>query len=429
MKNTILVIGLLFLVILSPLMAADPTDPYNPNKDDGYVYEQTAEPFEATNIWSLSMGGAGLGMKGYSESFLKNPANLPGTGFQLSIPGVTITGHNIRKMLESSMIDDFASGDPSRMMSGGLEFLSLFEQGYGDFLTTDITLLSMNVGGLGVALQAQERLMTYKPTYNATSISLIAQFTTAATVGFGYNIPIIDKWLDIDLGVNARFIYKGYLEGLNGDSIMGDIFDEESGGFDVSSMFLGNRALMVGWSLPITIGANVNGPWGFSLSMVGRNFNSKQYMTAFTSLDDWALQNFGQSISGGEGTTEPTIGDFEVAGQPTFDLGFTWSKNFGNNLLHPTISLDFVDFGQMANLSGDDLTRAFWSTTRFGASVRVLNIFDLRYGLNKGYHSIGVGLDLFVFHLDVAYYTKEYDERLGNKPIDALSLRIGLISR
>ena len=423
MKNTILIIGLLFLVILTPLMA-DPTDPYNP--DETPMYQQVAEPFEATNIWSLSMGGAGLGMKGYSESFLKNPANLPGAGFQLSIPGVTITGHNIRKMLESSMIDDFASGDSSRMMSGGLEFLSLFEQGYGDFLTTDITLLSMNVGGLGFALQAQERLMTFKDGYGYANINLIAQLTTAATIGFGYKIPIIDKWLDIDLGINAQFIYKGYLEGLSGDSIMNDAL---GGDFDVSSMFLGNRALMVGWSLPITIGANVNGPWGFSLSMVGRNINSKQYMTAFTSLDDWALQNFGQSISGDSGSPPATIGDFEIAGQPTFDLGFTWSKNFGNNLLHPTISFDFVDFGQMAGKSGDDLTRAFWSTTRLGASVRVLNIFDLRYGLNKGYHSIGVGLDLFVFHLDVAYYTKEYGSTLGKRPIDALSLRIGLISR
>ena len=424
MKKNLLLL-LLTIVVLVPIAAAPPTvDDVNPDVAD--MYKQSAEPFEATNIWSLSMGGAGLGMKGYSESFLKNPANLPGTGFQLSIPGVTATTYNVKKILESSMIDDFASGDEDRMLHGAQEFLGLIRRGYGDMITTDVTMLSMNIGGLGFALQAQERLMTYKETSDVSSISLIAQLTTAATVGFGYKIPIIEGWLDIDLGVNAQFIYKGYLEGLSAESLIGDMFDE---GFDIGSMFLGNRALMVGWSLPITIGANVNGPWGFSLSMVGRNINSKQYMTAFTSLDDWALQNFGQSISGDSGSPTATFGDFEIAGQPTFDLGFTWSKNFGNNLLHPTISFDFVDFGQMAGKSGDDLTRAFWSTTRLGASVRVLNIFDLRYGLNKGYHSIGLGLDLFVFHLDVAYYTREYGSTLGKRPIDALSLRIGLISR
>ena len=83
----------------------------------------------------------------------------------------------------------------------------------------------------------------------------------------------------------------------------------------------------------------------------------------------------------------------------------------------------------MVGKQGDDLTRAFWESTRIGASLRLLDILDLRYGLSKGYHSVGLGIDLFVVHLDVAYYTLEYGKNLGDKPIDALSVRIGLLSR
>jgi len=425
MNKKLLLILTMVVVILTPLVADTPAD-LNPGTNP--IYAQAGQPYEGANIWSLSMGGAGLGMKGYSESFLKNPANLPNQGFQIAVPAVTVTGYNVKKILESSIIDDFTSGDENRLIDGADEFLKLIKRGDGDILTTDVTLLALNVGGLGVALQAQERLMTHKPTSDVTTIELIAQLTTAATVGFGYNIPIIEDWLDIDVGVSAQFVYKGYLQGLSADSLITDMFDEGGDAFDFGSFFIGNRPFAGGWSLPITVGANVNGPWGLSLSMVGRNINAKQYMTTYPSLNAWSIDTFGQPILDGDSGSGSTS-TFEIDGKFTFDLGLTWSMNFGSNLLQPTISLDFIDFGQMAELDGDELSRAFWSTTRFGASVRVLNILDFRYGLNKGYQSIGLGIDLFVFHLDVAYYTLEYGSTLGKKPIDALSVRIGLLSR
>ena len=63
------------------------------------------------------------------------------------------------------------------------------------------------------------------------------------------------------------------------------------------------------------------------------------------------------------------------------------------------------------------------------ASVRLLSLLDVRYGINKGYQSIGVGFDLLVFHIDANYYTFEYGASLGDKPIDALSLRFSIGSR
>jgi hypothetical protein len=83
----------------------------------------------------------------------------------------------------------------------------------------------------------------------------------------------------------------------------------------------------------------------------------------------------------------------------------------------------------MSGKTGDNLTRAFFEQTRLGASVRLLSLLDFRYGLNKGYQSIGVGFDLLIFHIDAAYYTQEYGPSIGDKPIDALSLRFSLFSR
>jgi hypothetical protein len=312
------------------------------------------------------------------------------------------------------------------MIKAAQEFLKTIGKGQGDVLTTDISLLTLNAGGLGLSVQAQERLMSYKTGAEMTSTKLIAQVTAAATLGLGFKIPVIPKWLDIDLGANVQVAYKAYLEQIDAQTIIGMMGDDSS---DPAKVFLNETPLIAGWSMPITIGMNVNGPYGLSLSAVARNINATQHMTAYKSVDDWAIENFDQSISGEAGHNPATIEEFEVVPEFRFDLGLSWSQSLGGSLLTPTLSFDIVDAGKLAGLQGDDLTRAFWESTRIGASLRLLDILDLRYGLSKGYHSVGLGIDLFVVHLDVAYYTLEYGKNLGDKPIDALSVRIGLLSR
>jgi len=419
-NKRLLVIVLIALVGLAPLLATQ----YGGH--DNEEYEQTTQPFMGTNIRSLSMGGAGLGMKGYSESFLLNPANLPGSGFKLTMPAVTVTAYNVVETLKSPMIDYLASDDDNEKIKAAEEFLKTIRRGHGDVLTTDVSLLTLNAGGFGLSIQAQERLMSFKKSKDSDFINLIAQATAAATLGFGFNIPIIPKWFDIDLGASVQFAYKAYLEKVGADTIVNMMGDDSS---DPATFFLNETPLIAGWSMPITIGMNVNGPFGLSLSAAARNINATQHMIAYASVDDWALENFGQSLSGAEGPAKATIEEFEVVPEFRFDLGLTWSQAFGGSLLTPTISLDVIDAGKLAGKQGDDLTRAFLESTRVGASLRVLNILDLRYGLNRGYHSVGLGLDLFVFHVDVAYYTLQYGESLGKGPIDALSVRIGLLSR
>ena len=110
------------------------------------------------------------------------------------------------------------------------------------------------------------------------------------------------------------------------------------------------------------------------------------------------------------------------------DAGLTWKPNICS-LIIPIIAVDVVDVMAMSGKTGEALTRAFFEQTRLGASVRLLSLLDFRYGLNKGYQSVGVGFDLLIFHIDAAYYTQEYGPSIGDKPIDALSLRFSLFSR
>jgi len=421
MKFTkITLVVLLLAIMVTPLMGAL----YSPDKDG---YKLAGEPFIGTSVRLQGMGGAGLGVKGYHDSFNFNPANLAGSGFKLSLPSVTVTAHNVQAILASGAIDGFEDGSEEGMAQGALDLLGTIEKGYGDLLTTDLST-TFTLGGFGLSVQAQERLMTYNSKGKLTQSRLIAQMTTAATLGFGMNIKAVPNVLDIDVGVSAQAVYKVYTKAVGATDVL-KMFDPDSG-LDPEEFLFGGIPLMAGWAIPISIGANFNFPFGLRLSAVARNINGNYTMATYASVNDWAEEILSTRF-GDVATDDPSLSESEWSIEVpwSMDFGFTWAPTFLGNLLQPTVAIDVVDVMAMGGKKGDDLTRAFFEQTRLGASVRVLSLLDFRYGINMGYQSIGVGFDLLVFHIDAAYYTREYGKSIGKKPIDAFSLRFSLISR
>ncbi len=417
-KIVAIVLVLCFLV--APLMALDDYKPSN------VVYKQASEPFVGTSVRLMGMGGAGLGVKGYHDSFLYNPANLVRSGFKFSFPSVTVTAYNPKAILESGAIEEFEKGTDAGMVAGAQKFLGTIQKDYGDLLTTDLST-TVALGSFGLSLQVQERLMTYKPGSDLTATNLIAQITTAATAGFGFRISLAES-LSIDLGVSAQAIYKAYLKAQNASTITTMLADENA---DPAEKFLNETPLVAGYALPLSAGVNVNLPLGLTVSAVAKNFNGNYTMNTYDSVNDWAEEVLGERLTDdadNNASTAPIEADWLIEVPWRLDAGLTWAPNLGS-LLRPVIAVDVVDVMAMSGKTGDDLTRAFFEQTRLGASVRLLSLLDFRYGLNKGYQSVGVGFDLLVFHIDAAYYTQEYGPSIGAKPIDALSLRFSLFSR
>ncbi|HAF85621.1 MAG TPA: hypothetical protein DCG32_04490 [Sphaerochaeta sp.] len=407
----------LVLLVVAPLAAAD----YSPNVA---TYKQTGEPFMGTSTRVLSMGGAGLGVKGYYDSFLINPANLVGGDFKLSLPAITVTAYNPKDILESGAIEEFEKGTDDGMLSGAQKFLGTIKKGYGDLVTTDASVV-LTLGGFGIALETQERIMTYKAGVDLTATNLIAQITTAATVGFGLNFSLVPDAISLDIGVSGKAVYKLYLEKQSASSITDMISDEDA---DPAEIYLNDVPLAAGYALPLSAGVNLNFPFGLRFSTVARNFNGNYSMEVFPSVNDWAEKVLGSSLTTPNTTTGTDSGTFEIESEWKLDAGLTWAPDIGS-LIRPIIAVDVLDVMSLSGLEDDALARGFFSQTRLGASVRLLSFLDVRYGINKGYQSIGVGLDLLIFHLDAAYYQLEYGNDLGDKPIDAVSVRFSLLSR
>jgi hypothetical protein len=417
-KITILLVVLLLIVGMSGAFAA--VSIYDPATVERY--KAAGEPFQGTSVRVLSMGGAGLGVRGYYDSWLMNPANAAKAGFKFSLPAVTVTAYNPVKILESQMFDKIEDDDPA---GAAAEFLKTITQGYGDILTTDVSM-GMSFGSFALSLEAQERLMSFQKTADSSSLNLIAQVTTAATAGFGFRINLAQS-MSIDLGVSAKAVYKAYLKAQSASTLTSAVSDEN---FDPAVTFLNETPLIAGYALPISAGVNLNLPFGLTVSTVAKNINGNYTMNTYNSVNDWAEEVLGERIAGDDddASTAPIETDWTIESPWRLDAGLTWKPNIGS-LIRPIIAVDVVDVMAMSGKTGDDLTRAFFEQTRLGASVRLLSLLDFRYGLNKGYQSIGVGFDLLIFHIDAAYYTQEYGPSIGDKPIDALSLRFSLFSR
>jgi len=423
----ILLVVILLAGILLPVMAADPP---HATKATDVEYKQVAEPFIGTSVRVQGMGGAGLGVKGYHDSFLFNPANLAGSGFKLSLPSITVTAFNPKKILESGAIDEFEKGGDAGMISGAQKLLGVIGKGYGDFLTTDVST-TFTLGGFGLSLQMQERMMTYKAGADLTGTNLIAQLTAAVTLGFGMRINAVPNILSIDLGLNVQAVYKTYLTALTASPIISKWMEGEGKFEELKPLLLNETPLVAGWAVPISIGANFNFPYGLSLSAVARNINGNYTMTTYGSLNDWGETLLKKRFTEDAPKNSAILEEGWTMESPwSLDFGFTWAPTFLGNIIKPTIAIDVVDVMAMGGKQADELTQSFLEQTRLGASVRLLSMFDVRYGLNQGYQSIGVGFDLLVFHIDAAYYTLNYGSGLASKEsLDALSLRFSIGSR
>jgi len=68
----------------------------------------------------------------------------------------------------------------------------------------------------------------------------------------------------------------------------------------------------------------------------------------------------------------------------------------------------------------------FWKGLHAGAEVSLLNMIKVRGGINQGYLTGGVGLDLFVAEINASYYSRELGLYAGHKQNEALALEVAL---
>ena len=405
----IFAVAALILVSGAMLFAADPegstVQPIIPSADG--TYSAMVEPFQPLTARALAMGGAGVAVTGRSDTFYINPASLASRRFQLSIPSAQVTLYHVYDLLETGVVEDLINGgDP--MDSVG-DILESIDAGKGKIADVDAGL-SFTAGGFGLGINARASVLTYGNNVGALNAKVIGKVNAAASIGYGYRFNLPADF-SIDLGVMVRFNYLAYTEKVGAEKVQEVMGNEDP---DIMSIFAG-IPVMAGFSIPIDVGLNLNMPYGFSLGVVARNLNGKYHMTGFDNYEKFLQDPFGGKV----------IKDnkFTFDSDWSLDAGIGWS--FNRWYFSPTIAVDVRDIVGLAQTKNVDF-RDFMYHLNIGAEIRLLSFLDVRGGLSQGYWTLGVGIDLWAIKMDIAYFSQEFGDRVGDNGLDGLTIRFNI---
>ena len=285
-------------------------------------------------------------------------------------------------------------------------------------LTTDVGF-SFTGGGFGLVVNVQEQLHTTSTDGQLANDKFIAELNVAAPFGLGFRLNLVPDVLSIDIGATAKFVYKAYTEKIGAPQLI-TILNSD----DPAYAFMSETALAAGWAVPIDIGANINLPIGLRLSAVARNINAKYTMQDYSELGGWLNEMTEMAgmepIYTDQAPASTTTAAPEYIIPWTLDVGFGWMPYIGS-ALRPSLAVDLTDV--LGVIENPDTV---WNNLTAGAEIKLLSMLDIRGGINKGYYSVGVGLDLLVIHVDASYYWREFGVDIGDKPADALTIRVNL---
>ena len=383
--------------------------------DEEYGYVLSA-PFRKTSARVMAMGGAGIAIQNNADALYMNPASLGAKGLVFNIPNVAFTLYNIKDFNDMGLIDSIIE-DPESVLDsvGDMINSDLLDYGRNNLAKIDAGI-GFKAGRFALAVDTQVNLNLYNSVGGFEYLNIIPQVDVAFTTGLGFRF-LRDEAINFDVGVSLGLNLRAFTQAVSFETFS-DAMTGDSNFEDV----LNGYVTALGWAMPLSIGFNANFPFGFTVSAVASNiqlinggYNYKR--TTFNAIEDDPMGEIFSAIGADEFTAKS---DMNLA------LGVGWAPDLGGWewLADPTVAIDFVD---LIGLFDDFSLNSFLARLKMGAEIKLFKVLELRGGLNGGYVSLGLGVDLFkVIHLEASYYWNEFGENLGDKDVDAFTIRANI---
>ena len=389
-------------------------------EEPAVTYDDIDFSFSPTITWYDAMGQSGLALPERLDSFFTNPAAIQGKGFRLDSPSFSMTFYNLEKLVSdpeavdifNKMIKGEASDDEKTRYAVKI----LDNLGSGHNIATKFDLgISARIGFVGFGANVQLKLHSLNSGSNITSQTLIPELNLAQTIGFGYRILDTDV-LSLSAGASVHGVFKTYFKGISG----GKLISVFSGGEDAGKTLVWDTPIMGGWALPFDLGVTL-GLFNDTLSIAAtaNNINGIYHMKSYTGI--------GYMMNKEAPEDAP-----EKKDSVAFEVRTPWSLNFGVafapkiGFFKPVVTFDFIDMFELCKSFGSEYFRAsdILLHMNFGAEIGLTDFIQLRAGVNRGFVSVGTGIWLKFAQIDVSYGWQEFGKELGDKPVDALTVRL-----
>ena len=351
---------------------------------------------------TMGMGGAfHVFSQGYS-SFFGNPAGFAGANSSLTLTDLSVwaylapTTQNVERV--KSIID--GSATDSDILGYAGDWI-INNNGFGAGLSLGGGWVGKKGIAIGVTLVSDEV---------AAGNSLLGSKLVSATqlngiLGYAYPFNIGPATLKI--GLDGRAFYRVQSDPVTGlpfSTILNDVLNDT---FSLSTI-----TLLGGYGFAADVGL-VAGIGPVMLGLSARDFGLEFKVGKF---------NF-QNIIDDNISAFPLLGTTAVKLNPSYAAGLG-VRLFENSKFEPSI---YTELENPQNIfSSSDMVASALNSLHAGAQVRLMRFITVRGGLNKGWYSLGAGIDLSFLELDAAIFTEELGLYPGDKGRSGLSVQVGI---
>ncbi|MCF7934299.1 MAG: hypothetical protein K9M84_09745 [Spirochaetia bacterium] len=361
-----------------------------------------------------AMGGANTAIASGFDSLFTNPAGLSRKGGQLTFASVTVGPYFLPT---DNMIDLglglIQGGDISEYtddLSVLLEGLDL-QNGTGANINAGLGFAAFGIG-LGFLTDVDLNV-----TQEGSAVALFIEpvVTSSLTAGLSHGFSI--NGATLHLGADVRGIVR--LRPVNPISIttvLELLDDSETSDFNPAAYPLG---LSIGYGYDA--GAILEFSSGYTIGAALKDIGGTQFVTA------------NQTVAGLEdsftaATDAYVLYDLLLADELT-DYGYVIPMSLTAGVGYDSPEKELIDFRFAA-----DYTHIFYSdpaaaardsvfkNIHAGAEISLLRMIKLRGGINQGYFTAGVGLNLLVLEVNAAYYSREMGTYAGHKQNEAFAV-------
>ncbi len=362
----------------------------------GAFAAQIAEiPFAPVSPAVMGGGGCAITTAQGFDAFFYNPAGLSrgGGGFTTSSTSWIYS----RPDLLISQAAQLALGTANPTATFNFLSSQVTSGGFGAGSAIGIGYLSGGFG-LGAAFIIDSML------YGQTMLGCTGDIT--ATLGFmtGLSIPFDFVGIRVHVGGDVRPMIR--IHALIPNSSAVTLVNAIANGGDIPAA-LSSTPAVYGSGVGFDLGFMGEVGW-FSFGLSIRDLGG----TTFS----YSANSFG-SVTGSLASQGSLPAGSSVSDTYTIPMdigiGLSFHPDLGSfrHFVDPVLSLD------LRNINGAlDGSALFWTCVHAGAELKVFNLFMLRAGINQGYLTAGAGMKLFVFDLNVAVFTQELGQHLGDRP-------------
>lgn len=356
---------------------------------------QSFPPLLPKDAAAMGLGGSFISLSSGYSSFYGNPAGFASDKGEFTIADVKTWAYLKPTAANISAATSLLKGGMSE--SDTISTLNglLTQNGFGGGFSFGLGYAGK---GLGVGLYAVSDEVASGNTAMGSTLSSSTMIN--AVIGLG--VPVKLGGLRLDIGGDARPYYR---------------MDSVEGGWGLPDL-LTNRDLS---SEPVYAGFNLAMDFGASLQV-----NRFRFGLALRDISPTYLMGrytIGELLTGLSSGGLPSPGsDAATASTPPFiAAGAAWQPVLVPHIVEPALYFEVQDpVGIYDN--GDSV----WELLHLGAEVKLINLVSLRAGINRGWLSAGVGLDLFFMKIDASVFTEELGRHPGDDPRTGIALQAAI---